>query len=78
MKKKIRYTNEHLGKLNIVSDFLPRPEELAFKQESVKVTMTLSRSSVEFFKRVAHKYHTPYQKVIRNLIDAYAARYPAP
>jgi len=78
MKKKINYTDEPLGKLQIVSDFLPGPEELAFKQESVKVTMTLSKSSVEFFKKAAHKYHTPYQKMIRRLIDAYAARYPSP
>jgi len=78
MKRKIDYTDEPLGKLRVVRDFLPRPEELAFKRESVKVTMTLSKSSVEFFKRVAHKYHTPYQKMIRTLIDAYAARYPSP
>jgi predicted DNA binding CopG/RHH family protein len=78
MKRKIAYTDEPLGKLQVVRDFLPRPEELAFKQESVKVTMTLSKSSVEFFKRVAHKYHTPYQKMIRTLIDAYAVRYPSP
>ncbi|OGS01038.1 MAG: CopG family transcriptional regulator [Elusimicrobia bacterium RIFCSPLOWO2_12_FULL_59_9] len=76
MKKKIRYTNEPLGKLQVVKDFLPPPEELAFKEESVKVTMTLSKSSVEFFKRAAHKYHTPYQKMIRKLIDAYATRFP--
>ena len=77
-EKQNRYTDEPLGKLQVVKDFLPRPEELAFKQENVKVTMTLSKSSVEFFKRVAQKYHTPYQKMIRTLIDAYTARYAAP
>ncbi len=78
MKKKIKYMDEPFGKLRIVRDFLPRPEELAFKQESVKVTIKLSKSSVEFFKRMAHKYHAPYQKMIRTLIDAYAARHPTP
>ena len=78
MKKKIKYTDEPLGKISIVRDFLPRPEELAFNQETVKVTMKLSKASVEFFKRVAQKYHTPYQKMIRTLVDAYAARYPTP
>ena len=78
MKKKIRYTDEPLGNLRVVRDFLPRPEELAFNQETVKVTIKLSKSSVEFFKKVAHKYHTPYQKMIRTLIDAYATRYPTP
>ena len=78
MKKKTNYTDEPLGKLRVVRDFLPRPEELAFNQETVKVTMKLSKSSVEFFKRMAHKHHAPYQKMIRTLIDAYAARYPTP
>lgn len=78
MKKRIKYTNEPLGKLKVVRDFLPPPEELAFKEEGVKVTMILSKTSIEFFKRAAKKYHTPYQTMIRRLIDAYTARFPAP
>ena len=78
MKRKIRYTDVPLGKLRVIKDFLPPPEELAFKEEGVKITMTLSRSSVEFFKKAARKYHTPYQRMIRKLVDAYAARHPAP
>lgn len=78
MKKKIKYTDVPLGEIRVVSDFLPPPEELAVKQENVKVTMTLSRSSVTFFKKIAHKYHTPYQKMIRTLLDAYASRHIAP
>ena len=76
MKKKIRYTDEPLGQLHVVRDFLPPPEELVFKEDGVKVTITLSKSSVEFFKRAAHKYHTPYQKMIRKLIDVYATHFP--
>ena len=75
MKKKIKYTDEPFGDLSVVRDFLPPPEELAFKEESVKVTMTLSKSSVAFFKKAAQKYHTPYQKMIRNLLDSYADKY---
>lgn len=75
MKRKIKYTDEPLGELSVVRDFLPPPEELAFKEEGVKVTMTLSKSSVAFFKKAAQKYRTPYQKMIRKLIDAYAARH---
>ena len=77
MKRKIKYTDEDLGALRVVKDFLPPPEKLAFKEEGVKVTMTLSRSSVNFFKRAARKYHTPYQKMIRRLVDTYASRYPS-
>jgi len=43
MKKKIKYSDEPLGKLRVIDDFLPPPEELVFKEENVKVTMTLSK-----------------------------------
>ena len=78
MKKKIQYTDEPFGKLRLIKDFLPPPEELAFREEGVKVTMTLSKSSVDFFKRAAEKYHAPYQQMIRKLIDAYTTRHPMP
>lgn len=74
MKNKIKYTEEPLGKLDILRDFLPPPKELVFKEEGVKVTLTLNKSSVAFFKKAAQKHHTPYQKMIRNLIDSYTAR----
>jgi predicted DNA binding CopG/RHH family protein len=72
MSKKTRYTDEPLGDIQVIPDFLPSPEELAFKEDTVKVTITLSRSSVDFFKRIARMHHTPYQKMIRRLLDAYA------
>lgn len=75
MKKRIKYTDEPLSELKVVEDFLPPPEALAFKEESIKVTLSLSRSSVDFFKREAHKHHTPYQKMIRRLLDHYAIRH---
>lgn len=71
MSAKIKYTDEPLGKLRVVSDFLPSPEELAFKDDTVKVTISLSKSSVEFFKREAERHNTQYQKMIRRLLDAY-------
>lgn len=71
MKKKIAYTNEPLGEIQIVSDFLPRPEDLAFREEGVKVTLALSKKSVEFFKTEASKYSTQYQRMIRRLLDSY-------
>lgn len=78
MKGKIKYSNEPLGKLRVVEDFLPPPESLALKEENVKVTMSLSKASVEFFKKEAKKNHTSYQAMIRNLLDAYASQYSAP
>lgn len=73
--KKINYTNESIGKIKIVTDFLPSPDELAMKEESVKITLSLSKASVEYFKEIAEKKHTPYQKMIRTLLDKYAAHY---
>jgi hypothetical protein len=72
MNAKIKYTNEPLGKLEVVSDFLPRPEDLVFRDEGVKVTLALSKRSVEFFKSQAQKHNTQYQRMIRRLLDAYA------
>ena len=72
MSEKIRYTDEPLGNLEVVPDFLPRPEDLVFRDEGVKVTISLSKRSVEFFKNEARKHNTQYQRMIRRLLDAYA------
>jgi len=71
MNGKTKYTDEPIGPLKVVPDFLPSPEELAFKEETVKVTITLSKDSVAFFKQEAEQHHTQYQKMIRRLLDAY-------
>ena len=73
MKEKIKYTNESIGKVRVLKDFLPSPEELALKDETVKVTISLSKTSVDFFKNEAKKYNTQYQKMIRRLLDEYTA-----
>jgi hypothetical protein len=72
MSKRIRYTDEPLGTLRVVPDFLPRPEDLVFRDEGVKVTIALSKRSVEFFKIEARRHNTQYQRMIRRLLDAYA------
>jgi len=74
-KKHIKYTDEPLEKLRVIDDFLPSPEDLVFKEENVKVTITLSKSSVNFFKKAAKKNHTQYQKMIRRLLDHYTAHH---
>ena len=71
MRKKITYTNEPLGGMEIIPDFLPRPAELAFREEGIKVTLALSKKSVDFFKVEASKHQTQYQRMIRRLLDAY-------
>lgn len=71
MSGKIRYTNEPIGEPKVVRDFLPSPAELAFRDEDVKITISLSKKSVEFFKSEAAKAETQYQRMIRRLLDAY-------
>jgi len=71
MSAKIKYTNEPLGDVKVIADFLPSPAELAFNEEGVKVTLALSKKSIEFFKSEAAKNHTQYQRMIRRLLDAY-------
>ena len=40
-----------MGELRVVKDLLPPPDKLAFKEENVKITISLKKSSVEFFKK---------------------------
>lgn len=75
MKNKIKYTDETMGKLRIVKDFFPPPDQLVLKEDKVKVTISLSKASIDFFKREAQKRRTSYQKMIRRVIDFYASQY---
>ena len=78
MSKKIIYTDEPIGKVKIVPDFLPSPAELAFNEEAVKVTLALSKKSIDFFKSEAAKNHTQYQRMIRRLVDSYVDAHTSP
>lgn len=74
---KIKYSDQPI-EAKVIRDFLPPPEELAFREEGVKVTIALSKKSVEFFKSEAAKHHTQYQRMIRKLIDSYVDTYAEP
>lgn len=74
MSAKIKYTNEPI-EAKVIRDFLPPPDQLAFKEEGIKVTLALSKKSVDFFKSEAAKHHTQYQRMLRKLIDAYVDSY---
>ena len=64
-----------IGKLTKVEDFLPSPDKLVMPDHSVKITLRVSESSMEFFKQQAKKHHTKYQKMIRSLLDKYSKKY---
>ena len=63
---------EPIGNVTIVNDFLPPPEKLVPKKNTVQVTMEFTKESIEFFKSEAQRHNTSYQAIIRNLVDAYA------
>jgi predicted DNA binding CopG/RHH family protein len=81
MKKKTIYTNapEDISD-NILSgekvfDFLPPPDQLVKKNPKIKVTITLSSRSVDFFKKYAKKNNVKYQTMINEVLDQYAQKY---
>jgi hypothetical protein len=77
MKSKRKYLDEPLGRIKILSDFLPPPERLVLRDDGVKITISLSKRSVDFFKRHAARSKVPYQKMIRSLLDSYARYHDA-
>jgi predicted DNA binding CopG/RHH family protein len=75
MKTRIKYADEPFGELKVMKDFLPTPAQLILKDENVKITIALKKSSIEFFKNEAKKHNTSYQKMIRQLLDWYAVNH---
>jgi hypothetical protein len=75
MKTKIKYSEGPTGDLKVVRDFLPPPDQLVLKEDNLKVTISLKKSSIDFFKQEAKKHKTSYQKMIREVVDWYASHY---
>jgi predicted DNA binding CopG/RHH family protein len=70
----VKYTAGEIGRVRVIEDFLPPPDDLVPREENVKVTLSLSRRSLDFFKREAKKRRVPYQRMIRSLVDLYAEK----
>jgi len=75
MKAKKQDSNMPIGELTKIKDVLPPPEELAVPEDTIKVTLLLSKASVKFFKEQAFHHHTKYQRMIRAIVDCYAEEY---
>lgn len=67
--------DQPIGKLHIVPDFLPPPEELFPKREAVKVTLVLDKESIDFFREQAHQAGFKYQRMMREVLREYSHRY---
>ncbi len=76
MKNIIKYSNEPID-ARVISDFLPRPEDLMLKEKKTRVTLTLTQKSLDFFKNSARKHGASYQAMIRRLIDYYVVNQSA-
>jgi predicted DNA binding CopG/RHH family protein len=81
MKKKTTYKpaprdiSEAIRVSDIIDDFLPAPEKLIKKEDTVKITILLSKKSVHFFKEKARKFGVPYQTMIKTVLDKYTSHY---
>jgi predicted DNA binding CopG/RHH family protein len=80
-KREIIYTkapksiSKEIAEGEVVSDFLPPPEELIRKEPKVKITITLNSGSVDFFKKFAKKNSVKYQTMINEVLDKYVQKY---
>ena len=81
MKKKNGYSEaptevaEAISGAKVIDDFLPPPADLLLRNDTVKVTISLTKKSVDFFKKSASKQGVPYQSMIRKVLDLYSQRY---
>ena len=76
MKKKIkRDSDKPIGKLRIIPDFLPSPEELFPKSEVQKITILVDKNTVLFFKKTAFQHGQKYQRMMREVLKGYAKKY---
>src|SRR5690348_12016957 len=64
-----------IGQLKQVKDFLPPPHQLTSPEETIKVTIALTKKSLKFFKREATRNKIKYQRMIREVVDRYAKTY---
>jgi predicted DNA binding CopG/RHH family protein len=80
MKKSIyksapKNISDAIMKSEIIKDFLPAPEKLMKRKETIKITLALNKDSVSFIKEKSKKIGVPYQTMIKTIIDKYADHY---
>lgn len=79
MKKKIRNKKTlsfgPQGAFRVIQDFLPSPEELAEKERKERITINLSKQTLNIFKKYAKEYDISYQVMIRNALDKIALNF---
>jgi predicted DNA binding CopG/RHH family protein len=74
-QKKEKDQNEPQGKLTAIPDFLPPPEQLLPREDTIKITIALDTKTLKFFKQSASKAGLKYQRIIREVLKTYARKY---
>lgn len=74
-KNKVKLGGKTTTKVNSFQSRMPSLDKLAQKEDSIKVTLSLTKASVEYFKNEAAKREVCYQVMIRNLIDEYVKHF---
>jgi hypothetical protein len=46
----VKYTTGEIGRVRVIKDFLPPPDDLVPREDNVKVMLSLSRRSLDFFQ----------------------------
>ena len=75
MSKRVTESDFPIGRLTRIKDVLPPPEKLVVPEDTIKVTLLLSKSSIQFFKQKAAQHRTKYQRMLRELVDRYAEQF---
>lgn len=77
MKKRIKdkYRDMPIGKLTVIPNFLPPPDQLVPPGKIVKITISLDQESIDFFKKTADRLGTKYQRMIREVLRRYVQAY---
>ena len=81
MNKKIKYTDapdeitDAIKSSIRIKDFLPPPEQLVKKEDTIRITINLNKQSVSFFKEKAKKQGVSYQNMIKSVLDYYVHEY---
>lgn len=70
MKKQTKYSDEPI-EIGQVVDILPSPSKLAEMAQTERATLTLTQSTLSFFKRTAKENNVPYTALIRIALDEY-------
>jgi len=73
MKRRTVSADEPQGRLRSVRDELPPPQALVPHEDSVPVTVSLSREAAEFYRVEAARAGLPVHRYLRRMLESWMA-----